>query len=213
MERKIGETFEYEGKKLKVTEYRLDTCESCFFDEHCTRDNKALAGKCGSNDRDDGKNVIFVEVQEQPQELNLCEVLKYCPQGETFWSPLLNDVKMHHVRQEAERVSVISKSGAMWDINADGTITISGETSPEVMLFPGKEQRDWTNVKYEPKKERFNPKTLKPFDRVIIRNVCNVWTCTLFSHISNKPDSRYIYVTCESVHKYCIPTMTKPNIL
>ena len=66
---------------------------------------------------------------------------------------------------------------------------------------------------YELVSNKFDPKTLKPFDRVIIRNVRDVWTCTLFSHISNKPDSRYIYVTCESVHKYCIPTMTKPNIL
>ena len=58
---------------------------------------------------------------------------------------------------------------------------------------------------YELVPNKFDPKTLKPFDKVIIRNVLNVWTCTLFSHISNKPDSRYIYVTCESVHKYCIP--------
>ena len=58
---------------------------------------------------------------------------------------------------------------------------------------------------YELVSNKFDPKTLKPFDRVIIRNVLNVWTCTLFSHISDKPDSRYIYVTCESVHKYCIP--------
>ena len=59
--------------------------------------------------------------------------------------------------------------------------------------------------KYELVPNKFDPKTLKPFDKVIIRNVRNVWTCTLFSHISNKPDSRYIYVTCESIHKYCIP--------
>ena len=58
---------------------------------------------------------------------------------------------------------------------------------------------------YELVSNKFDPKTLKPFDRVITRNDYDVWTCTLFSHISNKPDSRYIYVTCESVHKYCIP--------
>ena len=68
MEREIGETFEYEGKRLKVMADRVDTCEACFFDGHCTRGNKALAGKCGSNDRDDGKNVIFVEVQEPKKE-------------------------------------------------------------------------------------------------------------------------------------------------
>ena len=101
MERKIGDTFEYEGKKLKVMANRVDTCEACFFDGHCTRDNKALAGKCGSNDRDDGKNVIFVEVQEQPQKeqpkLNLCEILKHCPKGEKFWSPMFGYVVYHGI--------------------------------------------------------------------------------------------------------------------
>ena len=58
---------------------------------------------------------------------------------------------------------------------------------------------------YELVSNKFDPKTLKPFDRVITRNDYDVWTCTLFSHISNKPDTRFMYATCESVYKYCIP--------
>ena len=172
-----------------------------------------LSGECEVDARDDGKDVIFVEVQEQPQQaeqpkkLNLCEILKYCPQGETFWSPMLGDVKLHHLRQEAKRVSVISKSGATWDINADGTITISGETSPEVMLFPSREQRDWTQVKYEKKKEKFDPKTLKPFDRVLTRYDGGCWSANLFSHIEER-DNEYCapFSVCNgSLVKFCIP--------
>ena len=58
---------------------------------------------------------------------------------------------------------------------------------------------------YELVPNKFDPKTLKPFDRVITKNDYDVWTCTLFSHISNKPDTRFMYATCESVYKYCIP--------
>ena len=58
---------------------------------------------------------------------------------------------------------------------------------------------------YELVLNKFDPKTLKPFDRVITKNDYDVWTCTLFSHISNKPDTRFMYATCESVYKYCIP--------
>ena len=58
---------------------------------------------------------------------------------------------------------------------------------------------------YELVSNKFDPKTLKPFDRVITKNDYDVWTCTLFSHISNKPDTRFMYATCESVYKYCIP--------
>lgn len=167
MERKIGETFEYEGKKLKVMANRVDTCEACFFDGHCTRDNKALAGKCGSNDRDDGKNVIFVEVQEQPQKeqpkLNLCEILKHCPKGWEFWSPMLGDVALYDIDNEKKRVYILLKTNndIQMYINADATLTLGDVTSPEIMLYPSREQRDWTKVKYEQKKEL--PKTWEEF--------------------------------------------------
>ena len=93
-----------------------------------------------------------------------------------------------------------------WEINADITISIDEVTSPEVMLYPSKEMRDWSKFTAPwLKKERFDPKTLKSFDRVITRNEYDEWTCTLFSHIGNKPNTRFIYVTCESVYEYCIP--------
>lgn len=169
MERKIGETFDFEGKTLQVKESERVCCDGCFFDEKCYSLRQEVAGHCEAINRGDNKEVIFVEITEeqpqelteQPQKLNLCEIMKYCPEGEPLWSPMLGDVKLHHVRQEAERVSVILKSGATWDINADGTITVGGDTSPEVMLFPNKWQRDWTKVKYEKNKEL--PKTWEEF--------------------------------------------------
>ena len=262
MERKIGETFEYEGKTFKVKEGEKCSCHGCFFNKRCILPVIKMAGECAANCREDNKGVVFVEVQEQPQELNLCEVLKYCPQGETFWSPMLGDVKLCYIDIEAKHVTVTIKIGATWDINANGTITIDDVTSEEIMLYPSREQRDWnkftapwlkkeklvkpkfkvgdrirhkeTNkddvyeiskvyddsygiagftwvlyMKYQDQYElvlnKFDPKTLKPFDRVITKNDYDVWTCTLFSHISNKPDTRFMYATCESVYKYCIP--------
>ena len=280
MERKIDETFEYEGKKLKVTEDRVDTCEACFFHGHCTMGNKALAGKCGSNDRDDGKNVIFVEVQEQhdekinerkvgevfefeghkikavdadgrncpkcflysldcssirdvigfcskekrtdkknlifveakdeqpqgliePQKLNLCEILKDCPNGELFWSPLLGDVKLYDIDEEAKTVVVTTKDLATWEINADGTITIDDITSELIMLYPSRKRWDWSKVKYEPKKERFDPKTLNAFDKVLARlDSKGIWCCELFSFIE---DNTNLIKCCGAYYKHCIP--------
>ena len=212
MERKIGETFQFQGHNLRVVEGGRYQCEECFFYNLDCSSMMHVHGFCSEDYRKDKRNIIFVEAKdkpekqqaEQPQKLNLCEILKNCPQGETFWSPLLGDVKFYNVNQRDNVIYVTTKALITWKINADGTITIDDITSEEVMLYPSREQRDWTKVKYE-KKERFDPKTLKAFDRVIIRNARDVWTCTLFSHISNKPDARYIYVTCESVHKYCIP--------
>lgn len=172
MERKIGETFEYEGKKLQVKESASSGCDRCFFDEQCLPLRKEVAGECEFEYRTDKKEVIFVEATEQPQEqaeqqteqpqnINLCEVLKYCPQGETFWSPLLGGVKFHDINQKRNFIVISLESGETWDINADGTITFGNVTSPEVMLFPSKEQRDWAKFKYEKKKEL--PKTWEEF--------------------------------------------------
>ncbi len=50
------------------------------------------------------------------------------------------------------------------------------------MLFPSKDNRVWSIFK--PKKERFDPKTLKPFDMVLVRDddFC-LWISAVFSHI------------------------------
>lgn len=167
-EREIGEVFEYEGKKLKVVE--KITCDGCYFEGLICRNNRII-GDCISTLRNDNKGVIFVDItdepeeqpqqEEKPQELNLCEVLKYCPQGETFWSPMLGDVKLNDIDQETKKINVILASGATWDINADGTISIDNVTSPEVMLYPSSEQMAWTKVKYEKKKEL--PRTWEEF--------------------------------------------------
>lgn len=178
-ERKIGEVFESRGKKLKVTEHRSD-CVGCFFDGQFKSCLKEETGECGEYVRSDHKSVIFVEVKDEqqqeqaeqpqaeqpqteqpPQKLNLCEILKHCPQGEPFWSPMMGDVKLHNVDHEKKRIYVILKTGIEWYINADATLTTCNVTSEEIMLYPSREQRDWSKVKYEPKKEL--PRTWEEF--------------------------------------------------
>ena len=209
MERKIGETFEYEGKKLKTVK-ASNGCDGCFLKGKYCIDSVELVGICGAGDRIDKKNVVFVEVQEQPQQaeqpqLNLCEILKHCPEGESFWSPLFGYVKLHKINHEAKKVVVISNIKMPWDINNDGTMLIYGVVSSEIMLFPSKEQRDWTKVKYEPKKEKFDPKTLKPFDKVLVRseNIFN-WNCSLFSNIDDF-SSKYPFSCLSMCYRFCIP--------
>lgn len=180
-ERKIGETFEYQGKKLKVMETEGSTCYNCYFKyRDCDCDIRKVLGACLSETRTDNKPVIFKEVEEeaeeqqqeeqkegqpqaeqQPQKLDLCEILKYCPAGEPFWSPMLGDVKFYGIDDTIKRACVTAVNNVTWGINADGTITIDDITSEEVMLYPSREQRDWTKVKYEPKKEL--PRTWEEF--------------------------------------------------
>ena len=159
MERKIGETFEFEGETLQVKEIEEHTCEGCFFKGKCVRAivNKE-AGECFG--RVDKKNVIFTEIKKTPekpepqeeQELNLLEILKYCPEGTEFWSPLLGNLLFSRI--DKGLVFTTSADGTEWDFNPDSTITFKFDicqkmTSPEPMLFPSKEQRDWSKVEYK----------------------------------------------------------------
>ena len=51
---------------------------------------------------------------------------------------------------------------------------------------------------------KFDPKTLKPYDRVIVRNNNGEWKCAIFSHIKDY-DSDYRYDCCHMIYRYCIP--------
>ena len=213
-ERKVGEVFEFEGHKLKVVDEGTCKCNECFFYRRECSLIRNVIGSCSEVHRTDKKSVIFVKVKDgQPQEqaeqpqLNLCEILKHCPQGETFWSPMLDGVKFSCIDEERQMIIVETIEGHFtWEINADGTISIDEVTSPEVMLYPSKEMRDWSKFTAPwLKKERFDPKTLKPFDKVLVRseNIFN-WNCSLFSNIDDF-SSKYPFSCLSMCYRFCIP--------
>lgn len=153
MERKIGETFEFEGKTLQATKVEEYTCSGCFLEGRCNIGARKVVGDCDDYNRDDNSNVVFTEVEEE-QKLNLLEILKYCPEGTRFWSPMLGDVKFICILSKSNKISVMTDSQISWDINADATITFGianreTKTTEEPMIFPSKEQRDWSKVEYK----------------------------------------------------------------
>ena len=76
------------------------------------------------------------------------------------------------------------------------------------LLWPSKDCRDWSKFTAPwCKKERFNPKTLKPFDKVLSRYDGGCWSANLFSHIEER-DNKYCapFSVCNgSLVKFCIP--------
>ena len=72
----------------------------------------------------------------------------------------------------------------------------------ECVLFPSKEQRDWS--KFKSKQPKFDPNTLKPFDKVLVRdkNFEN-WNCGVFSH--KDVSSAYPYRCIGALYTCCIP--------
>ena len=91
-----------------------------------------------------------------------------------------------------DRTYCFTKQGKLCDIKES-----------ECLLFPSKEQRDWS--KFKPRQAKFDPKTLQPFDKVLVRDASSQhWRCEFFSHIiKGCPICPYLCVS--TVYRYCIP--------
>ena len=76
----------------------------------------------------------------------------------------------------------------------------------ECTFFPSREQRDWSKFTAPwYKKEKFDPKTLKAFDRVLVRDTnTDSWDCDFFSHESDN-NTPYKYTSIIANYKCCIP--------
>ena len=224
MERKIGETFEFEGKWLKVKEEDAkNACRNCYLVEKDCSMYLSIIGECLAKKRSDSKGVVFEDItyeleeqpqeveqpqeeqpqEEQPQKLNLCEILKDCPKGTKLYSPIFGEVDFEKIRSDNE-YAIITKKGSY-----TATFTEEGfyrtDVDGECLLFPSKDQRDWSKFNAPwLKKERFDPKTLKPFDKVLVRVFGHhIWKVDFYSHKGQGKEFPYICVG--NTYKYCIP--------
>lgn len=136
------------------------------------------------------------------ENINLCEILKDCPQGAKFYSPILGEVAFVCIDWDYDEIEVIDNKKSNWNICHDGHMIISYIKTEEIIFFPSKDQRDWSKFKAPwLKKPKFDPKTLQPFDRVLARVEFHGWFATWYSHtINNK-------MMCDNniAYHYCIP--------
>ena len=105
------------------------------------------------------------------------------------------------------------------DKGVEFTSSVSSEgkylysTKGECILFPSKEQRDWSKFNAPwLKKERFDPKTLKPFDKVLVRFSGTIYGRLIFTLIRDKVKNFLIYVLAIHINT-AYPIMMIPNIL
>ena len=144
------------------------------------------------------------------ENLNLVEILKDCPEGTKLYSPAYGDVELVNVSQDKGTlypilIKIPSNSANTFtcvrSFDKDGRIF--ADYSGECLLFPSRNQRDWS--KFKIKKHKFDPKTLKPFDKVLVRDInSEKWKIQLFSHII-KDCFPYEYHCIGSCYNFCIP--------
>lgn len=138
------------------------------------------------------------------ENIDLTKILKNCPVGTKLYSSIYGEIYFEEIRSNGKYpIITITKS------NYTATFTKEGfhyvDEDGECILFPSKDQRDWSKFTAPwYKKEKFNSKTLKPFDKVLVRDsYYDTWKCMLFSHIIK--NEKFSYVCVGHPFAYCIP--------
>lgn len=199
------------------------------------------------------------------ENIDLTKILKDCPKGTKFYSAVHGDIEFISLL-DLNKILFAYKDGRHYYdlvIRSDGKLFYNGEC----IIFPSKEQRDWskftapwykkeesvkpkfkvgdkivnlpmkymggswtqgtiskiTDDKYiftdssyisissqdswelvPDKKPKFDPKTLQPFDSVLVRDSFDdTWRCSLFSHIIK--NDNFPYKCVGNAFVYCIP--------
>ena len=140
------------------------------------------------------------------ENIDLTKILKNCPKGTKLYSLVHGEVEFEHIETYCRHQYVIIKLKDLLleRINFNGKLY--NAYNGECILFPSKDQRDWSKFTAPwYKKDIFDPKTLKPFDKVMVRDDNNeAWFCTIFSHLQSN-DCGYPYNTASGIYFCCIP--------
>ena len=140
------------------------------------------------------------------ENIDLTKILKNCPEGTKLYSTIhgevtlisSNDTSKYYpisVRLNDKKVEIFTFEGKLLN-----------KFNGECILFPSKEQRDWSKfTAHWYKKDKFDPNTLKPFDKVLVRDYCDdEWLAGIFARYFK--DSKYPYVDiCLNSYTLCIP--------
>ena len=140
------------------------------------------------------------------ENLDLTKILEGCPKGIDFYHTVYGTVLFNSIDLDSEYpIRFIVGKNVVNSVTKSG-LAIS-DYKGECVLLPSKDQRDWSKFERfwdKPKVERFDPKTLQPFDKVLAKDgFSSKWTCTFFSHMDN--DVSFPVYCSGGYFKVCIP--------
>ena len=121
------------------------------------------------------------------ENIDLTKILKDCPKGTKFYSTIYGEVEFYRIKEESDYpISFVATDDCMFDTTSDGRYY---KNWGECTLFPSEDQRDWSKFTAPwYKKERFDPKTLKPFDKVLTRRGSESYNAWFPDFISAPPN-------------------------
>ena len=137
------------------------------------------------------------------ENIDLTKILKDCPEGTEFWSDNYGAVQFKCISKSyIQPIFVRRSDGYLVSYTKEGWGNIDFPAS--CLLWPSKDCRDWSKFSAPwYKKERFDPKTLQPFDKIICRNSHSIWHCGFFSSFMETWACPYVCIS--GSYTYCIP--------
>ena len=145
------------------------------------------------------------------ENIDLTKILKDCPIGWKFYSSVYGDVEFIEIyrkpvlrtREDEWLGQEIHDSEHPILFDADGfehRVSSRGEMIKgcgECTFFPSRDQRDWSKFTAPwYKNGKFNPKTLKPFDRVLARIDGGNAYCWFADFVSTPTIEKYDLLPC-----------------
>ena len=148
------------------------------------------------------------------ENIDLTKILKNCPKGWKFYSSVHGEVKFKAIKfqrlkyiydphvpichQQIFEEDQLPIKFTVQDV--EYCVSSAGEHikgKGECTFFPSKDQRDWSKFTAPwYRKEKFDPKTLQPFDKVLVRSLRTAkWRCEHFSYFKEGDDHPYMAST------------------
>ena len=139
------------------------------------------------------------------KNIDLTKILKNCPEGWEFYSSVLGEVEFVEIcDDEKESNPIWVKVGKLAYTTGFTKEGVYLKGKGECTLFPSKDQRDWSKFTAPwYKKDKFDPNTLQPFDRVLTRHEDERWDINFYSY--KNPNWPYPYTCIDGSYKRCIP--------
>ena len=142
------------------------------------------------------------------KNIDVTKIVKDCPKGFVLYSSIHGKVLFYQIDEYNLDYPIECRDykGDYISFSKEGYLH-NEYSDVECVLVPSKDQRDWSKFTAPwYKKEKFDPKTLQPYDKVLVRDSrSEKWRCQLFSHILKDDD--YFCACIYSSYRYgnCIP--------
>ena len=142
------------------------------------------------------------------ENLDLTKILEGCPKGTEFYHAGFGRVWFVGIDLDSDYPIRLSLNNDPCDntfLTKKGTVNV--QYDGECILFPSRTQRDWNKFERfwdKPKVEKFDPKTLQPFDKVLMRNhSTDIWQPNFFGYINEYANNNIVFAGFW--WKCCIP--------